>query len=187
MIPVNGMLEWFKPHGTSREWRTSPGPKQVPLQLRVSAGSGLETGRREFASFRGSLALNSGGRQPAGGSVTGSQCDSTRAPSSLRVRARTDGKLQGQVGRPPTVSSSSLTRKPLPTCPFLPGCGGLQVSPCSWVCSLEPVVGVQGREEPRVRGAKKLGHAPPPPPPPPRRPLVPPPPWLMKAAGPSHS
>ena len=29
----------------------------------------------------------------------------------------------------------------LPTCPFLPGCGGLQVSPCSWVCSLEPVVG----------------------------------------------
>lgn len=53
MIPVNGMLERFKPHGTSQGWRTSPGPKQVLLQLGVSAGSGLETGRREFASFRG--------------------------------------------------------------------------------------------------------------------------------------
>ena len=51
MIPVNGILEWFKPHGTSQGWRTSPGPKQV--LLRVSTGSGVETGRREFASFRG--------------------------------------------------------------------------------------------------------------------------------------
>ena len=92
MIPVNGMLEWFKPRGTSRGWRTSPGPKQVLLQLRVSAGSGLETGRREFASFRGSLALNRGGRQPAGGSV-GLQWDPGQGCTVLQDHTPLSGHL----------------------------------------------------------------------------------------------
>lgn len=121
--------------------------------------SGLPTTTLPLNRPRPRPRFEEGALQPAGGSVTGSQCGSTRGPL-LPPGTGKDGWEAARSGRetppPPaaTVSSSSLTRKLLPTCPFLRGCGiprshlavGFAVWSQLWGCRGEKRLGSEDPE-----------------------------------------